>query len=137
MAPLAVRSGIDIAVGILPDPEIAVRGNESQLYRLLMNLVSNAIRYTPAGGRVEIDLQRGDRCAILWVRDTGMGIPEAERKQIFDRFYRGQSDRSRQTGGSGLGLSIVKAIVEFHGGRIGVCSTVGKGSLFEVRLPLK
>ncbi len=137
MAPLALGDNIDIQVVTLPDPAISVWGTESQLYRLLVNLVSNAIRYNHVGGKIKIHLKCSDRRAILQVNDTGVGIPDAEIERIFDRFYRGDRDRSRKSGGSGLGLSIVKAIVEAHGGRIEVRSIIEKGSQFEVRLPLK
>ena len=96
------------------------------------NLLDNAIKYTPAGGRVDVSAGReGDR-AVLRVSDTGLGIPADEQPRIWDRLFRG--DRSRAERGLGLGLSLVKAIVEAHGGTVSVESQPGHGSVFTVRL---
>jgi signal transduction histidine kinase len=96
-------------------------------------LIDNAVKYTPAGGGVEIEVDRDDAGAVLRVRDTGPGIPPDELPRIWDRLFRG--DRSRAERGLGLGLSLVKAIVEAHGGAVNVISEEGQGSTFEVRLP--
>ena len=114
-----------------------VLGNSEQLYRLVSNLVINAIKYTPGSGEVNIILESERNEALIRVRDTGIGIAKVEQKKIFDRFYRVNSDRSRQTGGSGLGLAIAQAIVQAHQGTIEVKSELGVGSTFTVRLPLK
>ncbi len=119
-----------------PLQELYVSGDEEQLYRLLANLVTNAIQYTPKGGFVMVFLEREDGFALLKVQDTGIGIAAADQAQIFNRFYRVQSDRSRTTGGSGLGLAIAQAITKAHQGSIQVQSELGKGSSFTVRLPL-
>jgi signal transduction histidine kinase len=114
---------------------VVVAGDASRLRRLLLNLVENAIKYTPEG-KVEIAVRRSGAQAIITVSDTGIGIAPEHLEHIFERFYRIDPDRSRETGGSGLGLSICAAIAHAHGGDIRVKSTVGKGSTFEVKLPL-
>ncbi|MBD2093397.1 two-component sensor histidine kinase [Microcoleus sp. FACHB-1515] len=118
-------------------PVLSVAGSEEQLYRLLANLVTNAIQYTPPGGKVKLSLTQIDHEAVIQVQDTGIGIAAAEQSRIFDRFYRVNSDRSRQTGGAGLGLAIAQAIAQAHQGKIQVQSDVGKGSVFSVCLPLR
>ena len=119
-----------------PNLEIYVLGNESQLYRLVSNLIANAIQYTPSEGHVLISLTIRDRTAFITVKDTGIGIAPAEQTRIFDRFCRVDSDRSRKTGGTGLGLAIVRAITQVHKGNIQVQSELGQGAIFILRLPL-
>ncbi|MBD2093284.1 two-component sensor histidine kinase [Microcoleus sp. FACHB-1515] len=119
-----------------PDRAILVAGNESQLYRLVSNLIANAIHYTPSGGQVRICLTARDRMALITVQDTGVGIAPDQHTRIFDRFYRVDGDRSRQTGGAGLGLAMAQAIAQAHQGKIQVQSDMGKGSVFTVHLPL-
>ena len=114
-----------------------VIGNEEQLYRLVCNLIVNAIQATPSGGEVRVVLTQVDSSALIKVQDTGIGIDPEQQKRIFDRFYRVDRDRSRQTGGSGLGLAIAQAIAHAHKGHIHVQSQLGKGSTFAVKLPLK
>jgi two-component system, OmpR family, Ni(II)-sensor and/or redox sensor kinase NrsS len=118
----------------IPNHEVHVLGNESQLYRLVSNLIANAIQYTPNDGQVVVRLTTRDRIASITVKDTGIGIAAAEQAQIFDRFYRVDSDRSRKTGGTGLGLAIAQAIAIQHQARIKVESQVNQGSLFTVEL---
>ncbi|MGG6239355.1 two-component system sensor histidine kinase RppB [Leptolyngbya sp. KIOST-1] len=118
----------------IPDVEIYVLGHESQLYRLVSNLIANAIQYTTPGGSVLVSLETRDRTAIVAVKDTGVGIPLAEQNRIFERFYRVDSDRSRKTGGTGLGLAIAKAIAKSHGGQLTVASQPREGSVFTLRL---
>ena len=117
-----------------PDYEIYVLGNESQLYRLVSNLIANAIHYTPNGGEVLVSLTVRDRFALITVKDTGVGIAAAEQPRIFDRFYRVERDRSRKTGGTSLGLAIAQAIAIQHQSHIEVESQVNQGSLFTVEL---
>jgi signal transduction histidine kinase len=136
LAALAIASSIDLTAVIKTSYEVWILGNEEQLYRLISNLITNAIQYTLEGGKVVVFLQQDDHFAMIQIQDTGIGIAKADQKHIFDRFYRVQSDRSRQTGGAGLGLSIVQAIVQAHSGKIQVQSEPGQGSLFTVRLPL-
>lgn len=132
---LATASNISL-IGQIPNAEIYILGYESQLYRLVANLIANAIQYTPAGGSVIVSLASGDRAAFITVKDTGIGIAPSEQNRIFDRFYRVDSDRSRKTGGTGLGLAIVRAIAQVHHGSIQVQSELGQGSKLTLRLPL-
>ena len=112
-----------------------VMGDENQLYRLVFNLINNAIKYTPDGGQITVVLDRSNDHALIEVRDTGIGIAQEAQTQIFERFYRVSYDRSRNTGGSGLGLAIAKAIVHAHKGNLTVQSELGQGSTFTIRLP--
>ncbi len=121
----------------VPTQEISILGNESQLYRLVSNLIHNALQYTSKQGEIQITLKTQDNLAVISVRDNGIGISPEEQKRIFERFYRVDGDRSRKTGGTGLGLAIAKAIVDLHQGKITLNSELGSGSIFRVYLPLK
>ena len=132
---LSAKIALTSKVGVCESLNIV--GVPEQLYRLVSNLIVNAIQYTSAGTSVTVVLERTDRQALIQVQDTGIGIAAVDRARIFDRFYRVNSDRSRHTGGSGLGLAIAKAIVQAHQGSIQVQSELGKGSTFAVRLPLE
>jgi heavy metal sensor kinase len=114
----------------------AVLGDAGALRRALGNLVDNAIKYTPAGGKVELSLLAGEGQARIVVRDTGIGIDPADAARIFDPFVRLDAARSRDAGGAGLGLALVRAIVEAHGGAIAVDSVPGAGSRFTISLRL-
>ena len=114
---------------------VEVLGDAEQLYRLVSNLVVNAIHYTLPGGEVKLVLEQERTEALIRVCDTGIGIAADEQRRIFDRFYRVSGDRSRKTGGSGLGLAIAEAIAQDHQGSIQVQSQLGQGSTFTVRLP--
>ena len=103
---------------------------------MVVNLVDNAIKYTPAGGLVGVKVRASNGRAMLEVNDNGVGIPAESLPHIFERFYRVDKARSRQMGGAGLGLSIIKAIVTAHGGQVRVESIEGKGSVFLVELPI-
>lgn len=109
-----------------------VLGDCNRLRQVVNNLIDNAIKFTPAGGQVRVDLARHDDAAVLAVRDTGRGMSTEQLAQIFERFW--QADRARQRG-TGLGLSICRAVVNAHGGTIRVASTPGEGACFEVNLP--
>ena len=109
-----------------------VKGNRRLISQAVANLLDNAIKYTPAGGRVEISAERRDSRAVLRVHDSGVGIPPAELPRIWERLFRG--DQSRTERGLGLGLSLVKAVVEAHGGTVSVESAPGRGSTFTVNL---
>jgi signal transduction histidine kinase len=115
--------------------QYTVRGDETQLTSMFTNLVDNAVKYTPPGGRVEVTGGFEGSEIVIRVSDTGIGIPEEKLPRIFERFYRVDKARSKETGGTGLGLSIVKHIAENHGGRVTVESTLGEGSDFTVYLP--
>src|SRR5437867_562304 len=119
----------------IPDQPILVDGDPHALRRLFLILIDNAVKYTPTGGRVAIALRRNDNDAVGEVRDTGIGISEGELPFIFERFYRADKARSRETG-AGLGLSIARWIAEAHRASIHVDSNVGKGSKFELRIPI-
>jgi signal transduction histidine kinase len=136
LASLAIAAQVTLLADIQVTEPIAVLGHEDQLYRLVSNLIDNAIQATPAGGCVRVSLNRSESYAIIQVHDTGIGISPDAQRHIFDRFYRVQADRSRDTGGAGLGLAIAQAIVQAHEGSIHVQSQVGKGSTFTVRLSL-
>ena len=119
------------------EDQAIVMGDQDRLKQLLLNLVSNAISYTPDGGVVTLSLRRKpDDTVRVTVADTGIGIAAQDLPHIFDRFWRFDKARSRGLGSSGLGLSIARSIAEVHGGRIAVESTLGKGTTFEVCLPL-
>lgn len=111
-------------------------GNEDELYRLVANLVINAIEYTNPGGTVTLVLKQKNDQALIQVVDTGIGISDPDKKLIFNRFYRVDKARSRRQGGSGLGLSIAQAIAMSHQGHIEVKSQINQGSTFTVYLPL-
>jgi two-component system, OmpR family, sensor kinase len=113
-----------------------VAGNPDRLRELVLNLLDNAIKYTPEGGRVALAVRTERSWAVLAVSDTGIGIPVPEQERIFDRFYRVDKSRSRAGGGTGLGLAITRSIVQAHGGSISVRSELGLGSTFIVHLPL-
>ena len=136
LAALAMASEIELTCQIKSSKPIKIIGDRPKIYRLVTNLVTNAIQYTPPGGQVVVVLKEEHQDAIICVRDTGIGISKNEHKRIFDRFYRLDKARSRSQGGSGLGLSIAKAIAQAHQGSIQVTSELNKGSTFIVRLPL-
>jgi signal transduction histidine kinase len=102
---------------------------------MFTNLIENAVKYTPAGGRVEVIGGFEGSEIVIRIADTGIGIPEGNLSRIFERFYRVDKARSKATGGTGLGLSIVRHVAQNHGGRVSVESTPGEGSVFTVRLP--
>jgi two-component system, OmpR family, Ni(II)-sensor and/or redox sensor kinase NrsS len=132
---LATQSDIHLTHQI-PPQELYVLGHESQLYRLVSNLIANAIQYTPRGGDVVVSLTTRDRTVFITVKDTGIGIAPEQQTRIFDRFYRVDSDRARKTGGTGLGLAIVQAISQAHQFKVRVRSNIGIGSMFTIALPI-
>lgn len=121
-------------VTLLHEDVATTLGDRDQLQHLLLNLVDNAIKYTPEGGTISLGLWVDDRVARIEVTDTGSGIPEEELAHIFDRFFRTQAARDTVRSGSGLGLAIVKTIAEAHGGRIEVASRLGEGTTFRLLL---
>jgi two-component system phosphate regulon sensor histidine kinase PhoR len=131
----AERKGIQLLTEI-PTGIQGVETDQRALEQVLSNLVDNAVKYCPAGASVKLRATNGDGSIRLTVEDNGPGISDAHLPRLFERFYRVDAGRSRDVGGTGLGLSIVKHMVEAMGGDVTVRSTVGKGSAFEVRLPL-
>ena len=136
----AVAESRGLELRLLPPATVHLHGHRHHLRQLLNNLIDNAIKFTPAGGRIVIELNRDDggRQAVLRVRDTGIGVSPEDVERMFQRFYRGDKSHRRDpaTHGSGLGLSICKAVVESHGGQISVTSQPRVGTTFTVRLPL-
>jgi len=126
----------EIHVDLEATAPVVIVGDRFRLHQLFLNLVDNAIKYTPEGGTVRLLATRENGSAVFQVSDTGIGIPHDELEKIFDRFYRIDKARSREMGGSGLGLSIAKRIAELHRGTIEVASELGRGSTFTVKLPI-
>jgi signal transduction histidine kinase len=136
---IAERQGLSFRV--LTPPECNSSGDADAIRRLVAALIDNAIKYTLPGGEISISMRTAESlsgpAAIIEVRDTGVGIGPDDLPRIFDRFYRVSSDRSRRTGGAGLGLSIARWLASLHDGEITVESSLGSGSTFRVILPLK
>jgi len=133
---LAVRKGVRLKLEN-GSTSIAFNADEELIKRMILNLLDNAVKYTPEGGEISLALEKHNGSAEIVVRDTGIGLSEGDQLRVFDRFYRVDKARSRALGGAGLGLSIVRTIVEAHGGEITVESTPRHGSTFTVSLPLK
>jgi two-component system sensor histidine kinase SenX3 len=131
----AEHVGIGLTIE-LPSTLPNVLGSGRDLSLLVRNLLDNAIRYTKPGGSVDVRVSCDGPFVVLVVADTGVGIPSRDVDRIFERFYRVDRARSRETGGTGLGLSIVRHVIENHHGSIDVRSELGRGSTFEVRLPV-
>jgi len=119
-----------------PEEGMAAWCDEEAFLQILDNLLDNAVRYTPDGGKIEVNWGRGKDFVIIEVRDNGVGIPEADLPRIFERFYRVDKARSKQLGGTGLGLSIVKHLAQAMNGTITATSQVGKGTSFTLQLPV-
>lgn len=134
LEPIALAKGLDLQFE--PGGSVCINGDEEWLKRLVLNLVDNAIKFTPKGGRVAVRVSREDGQAVLQVSDTGAGIAPDVLPHIFEPFVRADVSRSHRTEGAGLGLSLVKWIVDRHHGRIDVRSAPGAGSTFSVFLPL-
>jgi len=132
LSELAARAGNSCTVS--PAPPLWIEGYDSLIFRLVFNLAENAIKYTPAGGKIEIMLQQQNSSAVLEVKDDGPGIAPDAQEHVFDRFYRG--DPAREGSGTGLGLALVRSVVHLHQGDIRVFSALGEGSCFRVVLPL-
>ena len=110
-------------------------GDKEKLQQVLINIVSNSVKYTPNGGTVKIEVKPDGDFVVFNVSDTGMGIPEEDIPRIFERFYRVEKARSSDRGGTGLGLAIAKEITEAHGGSISLKSKLGEGTDISIRLP--
>jgi len=123
-----------VALGVEVSGDVVIPGDRVRLEQVAANLIDNAVKYTPRGGQVTVEVGRGDGAARLSVRDTGPGIAADELPRIWDRLFRG--DTSRAERGLGLGLSLVKAVVQAHGGTVDVTSSPGAGSTFQISLPV-
>jgi CheY-like chemotaxis protein len=138
-----VRAGVaakrlDLRVLLPTDGRVTVSGDADRLQQVVWNLVSNAVKFTPAGGRIDVELRCADGKAEITVRDTGQGIEPAFRPYLFQRFRQMDASKSRQHGGLGLGLSIVRHLVEAHGGTVAAESEgLDRGATFRVQLPLR
>ena len=133
LKPNALQAKLTLRLELEEDSPILIL--EDDLYQIVFNLIENGIKYNQPGGQLTVALSRNDDNAILTVTDTGMGIPEDALPHVFERFYRVDKARSRATGGSGLGLSIVRTIVQRNRGEISVESTLGQGTTFTVVFP--
>jgi signal transduction histidine kinase len=134
--PRALERGIAIEVQVAPElPEIEV--DSDRMAQVLGNLMSNALRYTPEGGCVQLIAERDDASIVLKVVDNGVGIAPEDLPHIFERFYRADESRHLQEGETGLGLAIAKSLIEAHGGVIAVESSPGKGSIFTIIIPVQ
>ena len=133
MEPLAAERGIELTVSTIP---LFVRGDPDAIRQLIVILLDNALRYTGEDGRVHVQTAADGNNALITVHDTGIGIREESLPHVFERFYRADDARNRESGGSGLGLAIARELVSQHGGKIDVESAKGVGTTFIVRLPL-
>lgn len=132
---MAEERGVNILTRVAAEPG-TVQMDEEKLERICLNLLFNAIKYTPSGGRVELSADVSGEHLILKVADTGGGIPEEDLPRVFDRFWQAQTERGNKPRGLGIGLSLVKEVAEAHGGTVAVDSATGKGTTFTVSLPL-
>ena len=135
LQPFAKEKALSLSVQC-PEAKVIVSGDEKSLSQLIINLLDNAIKYTPEGGKITVQLTIDNESAIIEVEDSGIGIEPAEQQRVFERFYSVDKARSRTLGGTGLGLSIVKHVVMRHQGHIVLESSSGQGSLFRVTLQL-
>lgn len=132
---LAVEKGQNLKMR-KPSKLPIVIGDSDRIAQVMVNLISNAVKYTHAGGSINIKAETGDKFVRISVTDSGIGISLKDQSKLFEKFYRVDNSLTREVGGTGLGLSIVKTLVEMHGGEIGVESEIGKGSIFSFTLPL-
>jgi two-component system OmpR family sensor kinase len=129
-----------LGVPLMPEAVLNIDADSNQLRQVLTNLLANAIRFSPEGAKVEVlmgELRGSEKGSVaLEVRDHGVGVPEELREKIFERFFRADNSRNRETGGSGLGLAIAKSIIDRHGGSIVASETPGGGATFRIMLPI-
>ncbi len=132
----AKRRGHNLTVEIQPDLQ-DMDGDRARIEQVILNIVSNAVKYTPDGGEITVSATQAEGHVYIRVQDNGIGIPEADLPHIFDRFYRVDKARSRESGGTGLGLSIARELAQLHGGDITVESRVGEGTVMTLSLPIE
>jgi signal transduction histidine kinase len=130
----ASRNAIDLDLRVEPDVGL-VRADERKVRQVIFNLVSNAVKFTPSGGRVEVSARRHDGVVEIAVADTGVGIPAADQERIFEEFQQGRAGAGGAVEGTGLGLTLSRRFVELHGGRLWVESEPGSGTTFRFTLP--
>jgi len=131
----AELQGVELSLSLSPET-LNIHADRGRMNQVLGNLIANGLCHTPSGGEIKICSQQEENCAIIQVSDTGKGIPEEDLPYIFDRFWKGDTARSRfDDSGSGLGLSISKGIIGMHHGEISVDSELGKGTIFTIKLP--
>ena len=117
-------------------PDVMVKGDPDMIRQATANLISNAVRYTPEGGHIRVSVGKGDLMASIAVKDTGIGLSKEEARMVFSRFWRADAGRNRESGGLGVGLAVVKEIVDRHGGWVQVEGEKGKGACFTIHIPL-
>jgi signal transduction histidine kinase len=135
LRPVADAAGVTLVIEPI-DPELVVRVDRGQLERSLINLGSNAVKFTPPGGRATIGAAEVEGRVVITVSDTGIGIPQQDMPRLFSRFFRASNATAAAIPGTGLGLAIVRAIVEGHGGELHVDSVEDEGTVFRVVLPV-
>ncbi|MPN15846.1 Alkaline phosphatase synthesis sensor protein PhoR [bioreactor metagenome] len=113
-----------------------ITGDKDKISQVVVNLLSNALKYTKEGGNVDVILEEESKNIVLTVRDTGIGISKEDLPHIFERFYRADKSRTRITGGAGIGLAIVRSVIEAHNGKVIVESNINEGTVFKVFLPV-
>lgn len=131
--PIAKEKGLGLN---LITEDVSILGNKRMIQDLIYNLVDNGLKYNKPEGKVELFIGKSNNFCIIKVKDTGIGIPDAEQGKIFERFYMVDKSRSKKVGGSGLGLSIVKHIVNYHNGNISLTSKLGEGTEIEIQIPI-
>jgi two-component system phosphate regulon sensor histidine kinase PhoR len=132
----AERQAVSLHADVADEP-LWIRGDDDRLGQLLVNLLHNAIKFSPAGGDVTVRARSAETEVVVSVEDQGLGIPRADLDRVFERFYKVDKARVRGKGGTGLGLAIARHIVEGHGGRIWVESEEGRGATFSFAIPLR
>lgn len=135
MRPLFDEKGLNLIVAA--QNPINVMIDKQRMGQVITNLLSNALKFTPAGGKVKIEFKSVQGAVLVSVKDTGIGIKETEHELVFERFYRGEKSRNRKTGGAGIGLTVVKAIIEAHGGSVSIIGQDGVGTEVQVFVPLQ
>jgi signal transduction histidine kinase len=135
LQPRGSACGVELALDVEAPPGTVILADPLRLHQVMENLVSNALKFSPPGGRVELSIRLTSQGQVWEVRDQGPGIPEAEQGRIFERFYRAQAAKAKP--GTGLGLAIVKHLCRLMGGEVSVVSRPGEGATFRVILPLQ